>query len=202
MTFIHNLTPPHLTSQSMQASTATKKMHDVFFAPDSLDTTFKVLCLSKAASENDCLTTIVTQLCTSAVQVKFTDQGYVPFEKQPLMLIPYKYMNKEQILAIKSIIYGMQNDHIKYKVSCMMGNGVSVSLLEQRAEYINPVLVLVTLYRILNTKCQIHGQAKLIYNAIVQRLICNINLRRTHIEEARKQILASQDEHGTCPMMH
>lgn len=106
------------------------------------------------------------------------------------------------MLAIKSIISGMQNDHIKYKVSCMMGNGVSVSLLEETAEYINPVLVLVTLYRILNTKCQIHGQAKLIYNAIVQRLICNINLRRTHIEEARKQILASQDEHSTCQMMN
>jgi hypothetical protein len=180
-----------LSSLSNAASNdALLELKNLFFVRDKLHETFKILCMCKTSYENDTLTAVVTQLCTSDVQIKFTEQGFVPFHKFPLLVIPYIYMTKQQLQGIKNIITNLTKNQVTFRASSMMGGGASITCLHQPALIIDPADVLFTLYYLLQQHCKQNKGSSLIYNTIVQRLSCNVDLSRAHIAQAREKIKA------------
>ena len=181
-------TPSCLSSTAAHA--ALQELYVMFFSKENLLQTMKILCTCKTTCENDKMTAVVTQLCTSHVQIKFTEQGYVPFFKCPLLVIPFTYMTKQQILGIKNIITNLAKEQETFRVSSMMGGGASITCLHSPARIIDPAHVLFTLYCLLQQHCKDTQNLHMIYNTIVQRLTCNINLSREHIARARDDIKA------------
>jgi|TARA_Y100000389_G_scaffold199994_1_gene239533 hypothetical protein len=175
-------------SSHATSNNALDELNKMFFVEEKLTETFKIMCMCKTSYENDTLTTVVTQLCTSDVQIKFTEQGYVPFHNHPLLVIPYMYMTKEQIRGIKKIVDDLSRQQVTFRASSMMGGGASITCSRAPARIIDPVNVLFTLYHILSQHCKQINNPSLIYNTIVQRLACNVDLSRACITQARNKI--------------
>lgn len=181
-------------SSNAASNDAMNELKIMFFVEENLLKTFKILCMCKTSYENDTLTAVVTQLCTSDVQIKFTEQGYVPFYKFPLLVIPYIYMTKEQILGIKKIVTDLTKQQVTFRASSMMGGGASITCSQPPARIIDPADVLFALHCILLQHCKQNNSPSLIYNTIVQRLACNVDLSRTHIARARNKIKAHYEK--------
>ena len=175
---------------STAAHAALQELYAMFFSKEQLLQSLKILCMCKTSCDNDKMTAVVTQLCTSHVQIKFTEQGYVPFFKFPLLVIPYTYMTKEKILGIKYIVTNLSKEQETFRASAMMGGGASLTCLHSPARIVDPAHVLFTLYCLLHHHCKNIQNLNMIYNTIVQRLACNINLSREHIARARDDIKA------------
>jgi len=185
------------SKNALNSMTNYDKLKDVFFSDDTLIDTFKVICTNANGYQYDTLTSIVTQLCISQVQIKFTEQGFVPFEQCPLLIIPYSCMTKRQILVIKQIVSDMATQLTQFKVSNMMGGGVSITSFEAPTHIIDPGDVLFTLYILLKMHCvKSKTSHDLIYNVIVQRMVCNINISHVHIQRARDKIKAFMHDKG------
>lgn len=168
-----------------------EKIQHAFFSHSTLKETFNVLCTSTHPYQTDTIISIVTHLCISEIQIKFTDQGFVPFQNCPLLVVPYSCMTKQQILVIKQIVSEIETSPTQFKVSSMMGGGVSITCFETPAHIIDPVDVLFTLYCLLEKHClKSKTNHQMIYNTIVQRLVCNVNLSHVHIQKACDKIKA------------
>ena len=138
--------------------------------------------------ESDFVTTVVGMLCTQPVNAMFTDQGFVPFQDHPLLILSYKKMSAAQLDSIHTLIEQMQETFLEYKVNPMMGGGSCVVIINQSKMFVDPSDVLTAFFMILHEMPQYTSNANQIFNLFVHRILCNINLPRVYVQQTQQKI--------------
>lgn len=169
-------------------------LYDVFFGPDNIEYTMRVLFDVKTAGDNDFLTQLLGVMCTHSVQFQFTDHGLTPFVKLPLVIIPYSQMSRAQLQAVDLCLQEATRDLTKFKVGSLMGGGSSVNLICLRRTVLDTVEVLFAMYKIIvgSKMSQVNAglDTSSTFNLILQRLVCSIGLPREQIISIRQKIFA------------
>lgn len=159
-----------------------------FFTTDHLQHTLKQFFQSQMLLESDFITTVVSMLCTQAVNAMFTDQGFVPFQDHPLLILSYSNMTAVQLQTIQSLMETMHENNVEYKVSPMMGGGSCILIMHKTKLCADPADVLTAFYMILHQMPQYSKNSAQIFNLFVQRILCNINLPRIHVQKSQQRI--------------
>jgi hypothetical protein len=169
-------------------------LHDVFFGPSNIEYTVRLLLDTQVASDSDFLTQLLGVMCTHPVQILFTDHGFTPFAKTPLVIIPYSKMTKAQLLAVDACLEDAARDVTNFKVGSLMGGGSSVHLICPRSNVVDTVELLLAVYNIILSSKTTHANAGVdvssTFNLILQRLVCSIGLPRAQILSVRERIFA------------
>lgn len=159
-----------------------------FFIKDSLQHTLKQFFQSQMLLESDFITTVISMLCTQPVNAMFTDQGFVPFQEHPLLILSYTNMSDAQLHSIHTLIEQIQESFVECKVSPMMGGGSCVLIMNKTKMCLDPSHVLTAFFMILHELPQYRSNAAQIFNLFVQRILCNINLPRVYVQQTQQNI--------------
>jgi len=138
----------------------------------------------------ECISTILTCLCTTAVNLNFTEHGFCPFKNEPFLLIPYDKMTAKQLKVIKQAL--CHCDASKNFLSCsQMGMGASIFMLENYnyERRLDTSLIMFGLYQLVkSSKNSIHSKLD-VYSVMIQRLHKSVSISPESVLMARKLCL-------------
>tara|TARA_B100001758_G_scaffold205885_1_gene186355 strand:+ start:11017 stop:11619 length:603 start_codon:yes stop_codon:yes gene_type:complete len=162
-------------------------LFDEFFGIDNIKHTMGLLFNRVNNSLVECISSILTCLCSNVVNLNFTEHGFCPFKNEPFLLIPYDRMNMRQLQVVKQAL--IHCDTTKHFISCsQMGMGSSIFILENYKfeRRLDVSLVMLGLYQLISTsKRSIHHKAD-VYSVMVQRLLKSVSVSPECVLRARK----------------
>ena len=125
----------------------------------------------------ECISSVLTCLCSEVVNLNFTEHGFCPYKNEPFLMIPYDKMSKRQLEIIRKALVHL--DTKKHFVSCsQMGMGASIFILENSLfqRRLDVSLVMLGLYQLISTsKSSIHNKAD-VYSVMIQRLLKSVTV--------------------------
>lgn len=148
-----------------------------FFDKHNIKRTLGILFNRSKNSVNDCISSVLKQICTESVQLNFTEHGFCPFKNEPFLTIPFEKMSQDQLLLVHNAI--KHCDASKHFMACsQMGMGASIFMLENShsQRHVEISIVLLGLYQLIKSSSDKVTQKIDVYNVMTQRLLKSVRV--------------------------
>lgn len=177
-----------------------QKLHDLFFAKDSIVDTFTILVTEEVNKYEDSITDVMLSLIKNTFMPCLTDVGVLPFGNLPMLIIPYKNMSKAQLKILQEVCDQLSNN-AKFTSCNQIGGGVCLSLTVSREQQfqIDPALILyasgVFAFRNLmsDSKQKEKTRSNIFFNIILQRVLSSVNVPRERIAVSKDWLREHMD---------
>lgn len=161
-------------------------LFEAFFTDKHVTRTMSILIHENKTKIEDCISTVLTCMCTEPMHLIFDESSFCPFQSQPLLCIPYDHMTRAQLSLIKSFLVHCSRS--KHFVACShMGVGTRVfsSNTTNMKKFVDTSNVLFALYKLIHNSSKTKKQKIDVYNVMTQRLFKSANISPEAIIKAR-----------------